>query len=61
LKQRDVSGLKTAEYSLLDCTRNEDILEELKVHKAEKKLAQYKRKSLNSVSRTEDTGDTKTP
>jgi hypothetical protein len=31
-----------AGYSLLDCRRNEDILEELTVNPAKKKLAQYK-------------------
>jgi hypothetical protein len=34
----------TAEYSLLDHRRNEDILEELKVYVVEKKLAQHKQK-----------------
>jgi hypothetical protein len=46
LKQRDIRRLKTAEmkfmkhtagYSLLDHTRNEDILEELKVDRVERK------------------------
>jgi hypothetical protein len=43
----------TARYSLLDHSRNEDILEEFKVNPAEK-LAQYKQKWLNHVSRMED-------
>jgi len=47
---------RTARYGLLDNRRNEDILEELKVDPVEKKLAQYKQKWLNHVSRMEDTG-----
>jgi len=63
LKQRDIRGLNTAEmklmrhtagYSLLDHRRNEDILEELTVDPLENKLAQYKQKELNHVSRMED-------
>jgi len=38
-------------YSLLDHKKNEDILEELKVDPIENKLAQYKQKWLNHVSR----------
>jgi hypothetical protein len=44
----------TTGYSSLDHRRNEDVLEELKVDPVEKKLAQYKQKWLNHVSRTED-------
>jgi len=44
---------RTAGYSLLDHRRNEDILEEFKVDTVEKKLAQYRHKWLNRVSRTE--------
>jgi len=44
----------TADYSLLDQTRNEDILEELKVDPVWNKLAQGKRKWLNHVSRMDD-------
>jgi len=44
---------RTAGYSSLDRRRNEDILEELKVDPAGKKLAQYKQKWLNNVSRIE--------
>jgi len=32
----------TAGYSLLDCTRNEDILYEFRVNPVKKKLARYK-------------------
>jgi hypothetical protein len=45
---------RTAEYSLLDHRRNEDILEELKVDSVEKKLARYKQKWLNHVSKIDD-------
>jgi hypothetical protein len=44
----------SAGYSLLDQRRTEYILKELKVDPAEKKLAQYKQKWLNNVSRLED-------
>jgi hypothetical protein len=63
LKQRDMRRLKTAEtkcmthtarYSLLYHRMNEDILEELKVHSAENKLAQYKQKWINHFSRMKD-------
>jgi hypothetical protein len=49
VKRRDIRKLRTAEmkfmrltagYSLLDHRRNEDILEEIKVHRVEKQLAQ---------------------
>jgi len=43
----------TAGCSLLDHERNEHILQ-LEVHPVKKKLAQYKRKWLNLVSRMED-------
>jgi hypothetical protein len=68
LKQRNARRLKTAEinlrrrsewYSLLDRRRNEDILEEAEVEPVEKKLAQYKQKWLNHVSRMEDSRYTK--
>jgi uncharacterized protein YdcH (DUF465 family) len=64
LKQRDISGLKTAEmkfmrrraeYNLLDHRINEDVLEEIEIHTVEKKLAQYEQNLLNHVSRMEDT------
>jgi hypothetical protein len=63
LKQRDIRRLKTAEmkfkrstagYSSLDPRRNEGILEQVKIDPVEKKLAQYKQKYLNYVSRIED-------
>jgi hypothetical protein len=41
---------------LLDHRRNEDVLEELKVDPVKKKLAQYKQKRLNHISRMENTG-----
>jgi len=44
----------TTGYSLLDQRRNENILQELKVDSAEKKLAQCTQKWLNHVSRMED-------
>jgi hypothetical protein len=44
----------TAGYSLLDHRGNEDTSEDLKVDPAEKKLALYKQKLLNHVSRMED-------
>jgi hypothetical protein len=44
----------TAKYSLLDCRRDENILEELKVDPVETELAQYRRNWLNHVSRMED-------
>jgi len=44
----------TAGYSLLDHRRNEYILEELKVDPVEKKLAQYKQKLLNNITRMDD-------
>jgi hypothetical protein len=58
-KQRNIRRLKTAElkfmrskagYIFLDRRRSGDILEELKVELVEKKLAQYKQKSLNHIS-----------
>jgi hypothetical protein len=63
LKQRDVRRLKTAEmkfmrraagYSLLDRRRNENVLEEIRVDSVENKLAQYKQKWFDHVSRWED-------
>jgi hypothetical protein len=62
---RDIRRQKTAEmkfmrrtpgYTLLARRRNEDILGEIKVDTVEKKLAQYKHKWLNVVSRMEDIG-----
>jgi len=44
---------RRAGYSLLDRRRNVDILE-LKVDTVRKKLAEYKQKLLNHISRTED-------
>jgi len=44
----------TAGYNLLRHTRNEDILEMLKVDSVEKKLVQYKQEWLNHVSRLKD-------
>jgi hypothetical protein len=44
---------------LRDNTRNENILEELKDDPVENKLAQYKQKLLNHVSRMEDITYTK--
>jgi hypothetical protein len=35
---------RTVEYNLLDCRKNEDILEELKEDPVGKKLAQHKHK-----------------
>jgi hypothetical protein len=49
LRQRDLRG-HAAGYSLLDCSGNEDISEE----PVENKLAHYKQKWLNHVSRMED-------
>jgi hypothetical protein len=44
----------TAGSSLLDHRTKGDILEELKVGTVQKKIAQYKRKWLNHVSRMEE-------
>jgi len=44
---------RRAGYSLLDHTRNEHNLEELKVNLVEKKLGQYKQKWLNHASTME--------
>jgi hypothetical protein len=49
----------TARYSSFDYRRNEDISQKLKVDPVEKKLARYKQKWLNHVSRMEDVRYTK--
>jgi hypothetical protein len=49
----------TAEYSLLDRKRNEEVLEDVKIHPVEKKLEQYKQSWLNNVSRMENIRYTK--
>jgi hypothetical protein len=68
VKQRDIKRLQTAEmklmrrtagHSLLDRTRNEDILEELKADPDERKLVQHKQNRLHHVSRMEDITYTK--
>jgi hypothetical protein len=61
MKESDKRILKTAEMkfmrhtggysSLLEHRTNKDILEEFKLYPDEKKLVQYKQKSLNHVSR----------
>jgi hypothetical protein len=52
------SGIKfnrpTPGYSLSDHRRNENVLGEFKVDPDKRKLAQYKQKYLNHVSRLED-------
>lgn len=62
-KQRDIKRLQTAEvqfvsftaeYNLLNQTRNGDMLEEFKVDPIKKKFAQYKKIWSNHVSRIED-------
>jgi hypothetical protein len=45
---------RIARYSLLEHRRNEDILDDFKVQPVQKKLAQYKQKLLNYVSRMVD-------
>jgi hypothetical protein len=63
LKQRDIKRLKKAEmkfvtgtagYNLMDYRRKQDIQEGIKVEPVDRKLAQYKQKRLNQVSRMED-------
>ncbi|KAJ4428270.1 hypothetical protein ANN_24287 [Periplaneta americana] len=66
LKQRDISRLRAAEmkylrrtagYTLLDHKRNEDILQELKMQPLEEKIAEYRNRWLEHISRME-TGQT---
>jgi hypothetical protein len=45
---------RTAGYSLLNRSRNEDNLEELQVDTVEKKLVQYKQKWLNHLRKSDD-------
>jgi len=46
----------TAGYNLLYHRRSKDVSEELKLDSVKKKLAQYKQKCFNHVSRMEDIG-----
>jgi hypothetical protein len=55
LKTTDMKFMTcTGWYFLLDHRRNEDILEELKVHPVEKKLAECKQNLINHISRMDD-------